>query len=73
MLDTRLEGRDFVADEYSIADVSIWPWVSRFEWQTIDLKRYPNVRRWYETVAQRPAVQTGYRVPKDVGPVPMPV
>ena len=72
VLDTRLEGRDFVADEYSIADVSIWPWVSRFEWQTIDLKQYPNVRRWYETVAQRPAVQTGYRVPKDVGPVPMP-
>jgi GST-like protein len=67
-----LEGRPFVADEYSIADIAIWPWISRFEWQTIDLKQYPNVKRWYETIAARPAVQKGYKVPKDMGPVPMP-
>ena len=72
MLNTRLEGRDFVADDYSIADIAIWPWISRFEWQTIDMKQYPNVRRWYETIAARPAVQKGYKVPKDMGPVPMP-
>jgi GST-like protein len=72
VLDTRLAGRDFVADEYSIADIAIWPWISRFEWQTIDMKQYPNVRRWYETIAARPAVQKGYKVPKDMGPVPMP-
>ena len=41
MLNTRLEGREFVADEYSIADIAIWPWISRFEWQTIDMKQYP--------------------------------
>ncbi len=34
VLDTRLAGRDFVADDYSIADIAIWPWISRFEWQT---------------------------------------
>jgi GST-like protein len=61
-----------VADDYSIADIAIWPWISRFEWQTIDMKKYPNVRRWYETMAARPAVQNGYKVPKDMGPVPMP-
>ena len=72
VLDPRLEGRDFVADEYSIADIAIWPWISRFEWQTIDLKQYPNVKRWYETIAARPAVQKGYKVPKDMGPIPMP-
>jgi GSH-dependent disulfide-bond oxidoreductase len=72
VLNTRLEGREFVADQYSIADIAIWPWISRFEWQTIDLKQYPNVQRWYETIAARPAVQKGYKVPKDMGPVPMP-
>jgi GST-like protein len=72
VLDTRLAGRDFVAGDYSIADIAIWPWVSRFEWQTIDLKQYPNVKRWYEAIAARPAVQKGYKVPKDVGDIPMP-
>jgi GSH-dependent disulfide-bond oxidoreductase len=46
--------------------------VSRFEWQTVDLNRYPNVKRWYVAIAKRPAVQKGYKVPKDVGEVPMP-
>src|ERR1700692_3793508 len=50
VLDTRLAGRDFVADEYSIADIAIWPWISRYEWQTIDLNQFPNVKRWYTTV-----------------------
>jgi len=72
VLNTQLEGRDFVAGDYSIADIAIWPWVSRFEWQTIDLKQFPNVKRWYKTIAARPAVQKGYKVPKDMGPIPMP-
>ena len=33
--------REFVADDYSIADIAIWPWISRFEWQTIDLDEFP--------------------------------
>jgi GST-like protein len=72
VLNKRLEGRAFVADEYSIADIAIWPWISRFEWQTIDLEKYPNVKRWYLEIAKRPAVQRGYKVPKDVGEIPMP-
>ena len=72
VLDRRLAEREFVADDYSIADIAIWPWVSRYEWQTIDLKEYPNVRRWYTTIAKRPAVQRGYKVPKDVGEIPIP-
>jgi GST-like protein len=72
VLNARLEGRGFVADDYSIADIAIWPWISRFEWQTIDMKLYPNVERWYETIAARPAVKKGYAVPKDMGPIPMP-
>ena len=72
VLDRRLAGRDFVADDYSIADIAIWPWISRFEWHKVDLNQYPNVKRWYSAIAARPAVQKGYQVPKDTGPIPMP-
>jgi GST-like protein len=72
VLDRRLAGRDFVAGDYSIADIAIWPWVSRFEWHQVDITAFPNVRRWYETIAARPAVQRGYQVPNDAGPIPMP-
>ena len=72
VLDRRLAQREYVADDYSIADIAIWPWISRFEWQTIDMNQYPNVKRWYVAIANRPAVKKGYKVPKDVGEVPMP-
>lgn len=64
VLDERLEGRDFVVGDYSIADISIWPWASRFERQRVDLNEFPNVKRWYLEIAARPAVQRGYDVPK---------
>ena len=47
----------------SIADIAIWPWISRFAWQEIDLGDFPNVKRWYVDIAARPAVQKGYHVP----------
>ena len=72
VLDKRLDGRDFIAGEYSIADIACWPWISRFEWQQIDLAEFPNVRDWYVRIAGRPAVQKGYHVPKKVGEIPMP-
>ena len=72
VLDTRLRDREFIADTYSIADIATWPWVSRFEWQEIDLDRYPNVKRWYLAIADRPAVQRGYDVPARINPIPRP-
>jgi GSH-dependent disulfide-bond oxidoreductase len=72
VLDRRLSERDYVADAYSVADIAIWPWISRFEWQTIDLNKYPNVKRWYLAIAARPAVERGYHVPKKVNEIPMP-
>ena len=72
VLERRLEGRDFMAGDYSIADIATWPWIARFEWHKVDLNQFPNVKRWYVSIAQRPAVQKGYQVPKDAGPVPMP-
>ena len=59
-------------DEYSIADIATWPWVSRYEWQQIDFADFPNVRRWYVDIAGRPAVQRGYHVPKKTNDIPIP-
>ncbi len=72
VLDRRLTGRAYVADELSIADFAIWPWASRHEWHRIDLNDFPNVRRWYLAMAERPSVQRGYHVPKYVSDIPMP-
>lgn len=72
VMDKRLADHEFLAGEYSVADIATWPWISRFEWQTIDLNDFPNVKRWYTDIANRPAVQRGYDVPKKVGDIPMP-
>ena len=76
VLDRRLEGRDYIAGRgrgmYSIADMACWPWVSRFEWQEVNLNTFPNVKDWYLRIAARPAVQAGYSVPKFTTDVPMP-
>jgi GST-like protein len=72
VLDKRLGQVPFVAGDYSIADMAIFPWAARFEWQGIDLAQFANVRRWYLEVAARPAVQRGYDVPTPAGPIPLP-
>jgi GST-like protein len=72
VLDLQLEGRQFIVDEYSIVDIAVWPWISRFEWQTIDIAQFPNVCRWYEEIAARPAVQAGYDVPAFGETIPLP-
>jgi GST-like protein len=72
VLDRRLADVEYVAGDYSIADMSIWPWISRFEWQGIDLEAFPNVARWYKAIAERPAVQRGYHVPVEQPGIPMP-
>ena len=72
VLNERLEGRSYLVDDYSIADIATWPWVSRYEWQMIDLNDYLNVKRWYIEIAQRPAVQRGYDVPSQVNEIPIP-
>lgn len=71
-LEARLDGRRYVAGDYSIADIAIWPWVSRYERHRIDLAAFPNVLRWYLELADRIPVQRGYRVPFFTGEVPRP-
>jgi GST-like protein len=72
VLDKRLAEHEFIVDEYSVADIAAWPWISRYEWHGIDLEAFPNVKRWYVAIASRPAVQKGYHVPKKMNEIPMP-
>ena len=66
VLDTQLAHRDYVAGEYSIADMAILPWVLRYEWQQIDLADYPHVHAYMERLMARPAVQRALAIQLDV-------
>ncbi|MGB5706021.1 MAG: glutathione S-transferase N-terminal domain-containing protein [Arenicellales bacterium] len=72
VIDHQLEQSEYIAGDYSIADIALWPWASRFEWQQVDLDDFENVKRWYISIAERPAVQRGYDIPIRVGDIPMP-
>ncbi|MCA1240975.1 glutathione S-transferase N-terminal domain-containing protein [Stappia stellulata] len=72
VLDRQLSEHEFVAGDYSIADIAIWPWASRYQWQGVDFGAFPNVRRWYLELAARPAVQRGYDVPETSAGIPLP-
>ena len=63
VLDKRLGEQAFLAGDYSIADIATYPWVSRHEWHKTDLAQYPNVKRWFDQISARPAVQRGMLVP----------
>ena len=70
ILDERLSSRQYIVDEYSIADISIWPWIARFERHQINLDEYPNVLRWYLEISNRAAVIKGYNVVGDYYEIP---
>jgi len=72
VLEKQLNNKAYIVDDYSVADMAVWPWVSRFEWQEIELTDFPNVSRWYKEIATRPAVQKGYQIPKFTQEIPMP-
>ena len=70
ILDKRLSRREYIVDEYSIADISIWPWIARFERHQINLNEYTNVLRWYLEISNRTAVIKGYNVVGDYYEIP---
>ncbi len=61
VLEKRLQGRDYVAGDYSIADIALYPWMMApyHEWQGIDLAAFPAITAWQQRIAARPAVQRG--------------
>jgi len=65
VMEVRLRDRDFLAGAYSIADMAAFPWVIPYRRYGVDLDRFSNVRRWFDTIKARPAVQRGVDVGKD--------
>ncbi|UBF27725.1 glutathione S-transferase N-terminal domain-containing protein [Kovacikia minuta CCNUW1] len=63
VLDQQLADREFICGEYSIADIATFPWVASYEFQGLTLDAHANLKRWFETVQVRPAVQKGMNVP----------
>ena len=62
VLDKRLSDREFVAGDYSIADIAIVSWAKLWERQSQDINEFPHVKRWLDTLLARPAVQRGLAV-----------
>ena len=66
VVDKRLADRDYLAGDYSIADIATFPWLRSHERQGQDLDDYPNVKRWFGEIAARPAVERGLAVLSDL-------
>ena len=64
VLDAALAGQSYVAgDEYSIADIALYPWAAKHDWHCVDLEPFPQIARWLAEVGARPAVARGMAVP----------
>ena len=63
VLDHQLKGNEYLADDFSIADIATWPWVRRYRWAGIEIEKFFNLRRWIENLGNRPAFQKGIEVP----------
>lgn len=63
VLDQRLKSNPYLAGEYSVADIATYPWVARYEWHKTRLEDFPNVKRWFDLISERPAVRKGMAVP----------
>ena len=63
VLDRQLASHEYIAGEYSIADMALWPWVSGHEWSGVSVDEFAHLSRWLALVAARPAVQAGRDVP----------
>ena len=68
VLNNRLADRAFLAGEYSIADMASYPWIVPYERQGQKLEDFPNLKRWFEAIRARPAVQRAYALVKQVNP-----
>jgi GST-like protein len=68
VLERRLAEVEYLAGDYSIADIATWPWVSIHAWAGVSLDGLPQVARWLEAVGKRPAVQKGRAVPSAPAP-----
>ena len=63
VLDDQLKENEYLADDFSIADIATWPWVRRHQWAGVEIEKLYNLRRWVENLENRPAFQKGIEVP----------
>lgn len=71
VLDKRLSNREFIAGDYSIADIASYPWIVPHLKQGMNMNDFPHVKRWFETMQARPAVQRAYEIAKRVNSAPV--
>jgi len=65
ILDTRLEDREYLCDEFTIADIATWPWVNMHNWSGVSIDGLDNVSRWIQTMQDRPACARGNNIPEE--------
>ena len=63
VLDNQLKNNEYLADDFSIADIATWPWVRRHRWAGIEIEKLYNLRCWMRNLENRPAFQKGIEVP----------
>lgn len=66
VLDTHLAQHEYLAGDYSIADIATFPWIAFHDWAGVSLEPMPHLTRWFEKIAKRPAVQRGLEIPNKV-------
>ncbi len=70
VLDKRLSDREFIAGDYSIADMASYPWVFKHPYQQLRLVCFPNLKRWFETIERRPALVRAYEIGAGINTTP---
>lgn len=70
VLNKRLADREFIADEYSIADMACYPWIVPWERQKQDINEFPHLKRWFEAIAARPGTERAYARAKEINSQP---
>jgi len=71
VLDKHLAGREFIAGSYSIADIACYPWIVPYERQGQNLDDFPQLKRWFAAIRERPATQRAYALAKEINPAPV--
>jgi GSH-dependent disulfide-bond oxidoreductase len=66
VMDRHLERQLYLANDYSIADIATYPWVARHDWHKVELDDFPAVKRWFDEIGARTAVQAGMKIPQIV-------
>ncbi|MEM8854604.1 MAG: glutathione binding-like protein [Pseudomonadota bacterium] len=64
VLDTRLQGRDYLVGDYSIADMATYPWARAYPWARVEVDDLPNLKAWFDRMDERPAVRRALTIPK---------